>query len=124
LAASSYQRALHQAREACRLAPSNGSYITTLGVALYRAQEYKEAVKTLSRSDKQEQGTPESSIPAELAFLIMAHHCLGQEEHAQARLAQLREILKNPKWTTNAEAQDFLREAEALPEGPAAKPKR
>jgi WD40 repeat protein len=124
LAASSYQRALHQAREACRLVPSNGSYLTTLGVALYRAREYKEAVKTLSRSDKQEQGTLESSIPAELAFLVMAHHSLGQEEQAQARLTQLRETMKKPQWAANAEAKGFLREAEALLQGPAAKPKR
>jgi hypothetical protein len=52
-----------------------------------------------------------------LSFLTMAQHQLGHKEQARATLARLREAMKQPRWAQNAEAQGFLREAEALIEG-------
>ena len=57
--------------------------------------------------------------PADLAFLAMAHQQLGHKEQARAALARLRELMKQPVWKQNAEAQGFLREAEGLIEGKA-----
>jgi hypothetical protein len=54
------------------------------------------------------------SDPSGLAFLAMSQHQLGQKEQAQATLARLREVMKQPRWAKNAEAQGFLREAEAV----------
>ncbi len=44
----------------------------------------------------------------------MAEYQLGQKEKAQASLDRLREILKQPKFAKDQEAQAFLREAETL----------
>jgi hypothetical protein len=43
----------------------------------------------------------------------------GHKEQAQATLTQLRELMKQPSWKENSEAQAFLREAEGLIEGKA-----
>jgi WD40 repeat protein/tRNA A-37 threonylcarbamoyl transferase component Bud32 len=124
LTASAYQRALCQAREACRLAPGDGSFLNTLGVALYRMGDYAEAVKTLAQSDQLNQVTYKVSIPGDLAFLAMAQHRLGRKDQAQAALTRLREAMKQPQWANNGEARGFLSEAEALLQGlpPKAKP--
>jgi hypothetical protein len=57
------------------------------------------------------------STPHDLAFLAMSQHQLGQSEQARATLARLQEALKKPSWAKDAEAQGFLREAEALIDG-------
>jgi Tfp pilus assembly protein PilF len=116
---NAYGRALWQAEVACRLAPKNGDYLNTLGVAQYRLCRYQEALATLTRSD---QLRSTGSHPDDLAFLAMAQHQLDQEEQAQATLARLREVMKNPTQAKNAEAQGFLREAEALIEGKPGEP--
>ena len=110
---SAYQQALHQADIACRLAPDHADCLNTLGVAHYRVGQYREAAEALVRSNQ----AHKASIPADLAFLAMTQHHLGQKEPARASLARLREIMKQPPWATNAEAQGFLREAAALIDG-------
>jgi WD40 repeat protein/serine/threonine protein kinase len=62
-------------------------------------------------------GTLQYSRPQNLAFLAMAQHQLGFPEQARTTLARSQEALKRPQWARNAEAQGFLREAEALIEG-------
>jgi tetratricopeptide (TPR) repeat protein len=108
--AVAYQRALRQAEAACRLGPDNVYYLNTLGVAYYRMGKYQEALDTLGQSDKLQQ----ESIPEDLAFIAMAQHQLGQKEQARTTHARLRETMKQPQWAKKAEAQGFLREAEAL----------
>jgi hypothetical protein len=44
----------------------------------------------------------------------MTQHPLGQREQAQTTLGRLRKLMKEPRFTADAEALDFLREAEAL----------
>ncbi len=78
-------------------------------MAQYRAGQYQAAAATLARADRLNQGTP-----ADLAFQALARHQLGQKEQARATLARLRETLRQPRWTGDAEAGAFLREAEAL----------
>jgi WD40 repeat protein len=108
--AAAYEGALHQAEAACRLDPDNAIYLNTLGVAYYRAGEYEKALDTLEQSAK----LRKEPIAADLAFLAMAQHHLGQKKQAQETLARLREVLKQPRWANNAEVQGFLREAEAV----------
>ena len=108
--AAAYQRALGQAETACRLVRlNNAAYVNTLGIAYYRVGKYQEAVDTLERSDKLRK-----EFPQDLAFLAMAYHQLGQKEQARATLAWLREVMKQPRWAKDAEAQGFLREAEEV----------
>ena len=90
-------------------------YRTNLGVAQYRLREYQAAILALTRADQlrmQAQGGPSS--PADLAFLALAQHRVGQVQHARAALARLRESMKKPEWVNDEEALAFLREAETL----------
>jgi DNA-binding beta-propeller fold protein YncE/tRNA A-37 threonylcarbamoyl transferase component Bud32 len=108
--ASAYQRALRQAEIVCRLARNNVNLLNTRGVAYYRVGHYRQALQTLGLCIK----LRKEPKPSDLAFLAMAQHHLGQKEQAQATFARLREVMKQPRWTKNAEAQGFLREAEAV----------
>jgi tetratricopeptide (TPR) repeat protein len=108
-----YKVALQQAEVICRHDPQNGYYLNTLGVALYRVGRYQKAVDTLLRADKTNRG-----IPADLPFLAMAQHRLGQKEQAQATLARLRQTIQTSQRAATQETQAFLREAVELIEGP------
>jgi hypothetical protein len=54
------------------------------------------------------------TIPANLAFLAMTQHHLGQKEQAQATLARLREAMQRPERAKDEDASHFLSEAEAV----------
>jgi tetratricopeptide (TPR) repeat protein len=112
LNALQYDFALRQAETACRLAPEQGKYVTTLGAAQYRAGRYKEALATLTKADQLDQGSP-----AVLAFLAMTQHRLNQAEKAKTTLGRLREVMQNAAATPNRESADLLSEAEALMTG-------
>jgi uncharacterized protein with WD repeat len=137
LNAFQYDFALRQAQTACRLAPQRGLYRTTLGMAQYRAGQYRAARATLAQADLlhraaaaglvlMAQQLPQAlvtlgyaqplrqSIAANLAFQAMTHHQVGQEKLAQAALARLREIVERPEWVEDKKARAFLREAEAV----------
>ena len=111
---SGYRKALRYSEEACQLEPKNGNYLNTLGVAYYRVGNYEKALEMLLRSDQINKTQFQGSIPADLAFLAMTQQRLGHAKEAQAELQRLRERMKDPRWAKDAEAQGFLREAEAL----------
>jgi tetratricopeptide (TPR) repeat protein len=129
--------AISQAETACRLAPEQGKYLTTLGAAQYRAGQYPEAQATLAQAERLHRTALASlvlrarhipqglvplweaqalreAIPANLAFQAMTHHQLGQQELAQAALARLRATLETPERAKDREAHSFLWEAETL----------
>jgi WD40 repeat protein/predicted Ser/Thr protein kinase len=109
-----YRLALRQAEAACRLVPDSGSYLNTLGVAQYRAGRYREALATLTESERLNALKYGASHPDDLAFLAMTQHQLGKTEEAQATLARLRQIAQGPRWSSHEQAQASLREAGAL----------
>jgi hypothetical protein len=116
-----YRRAVQLAEAACRLKPDDGNSLNTLGVAYYRAGQYQQALDTLARSRPLSAKLPPvGDHPADVAFLAMCHQQLGQPDQARKLLAELRTLCQKAAWTRNAEAQAFLREAEALipPEAP------
>jgi hypothetical protein len=88
--------------------------LNTLGVAYYRLGKFEKALATLLRSDQMNKTRLQGSHPADLAFLAMTHQQLGHAKEAQAELQRLQERMKDPRWAQDAEAQGFLREAEAL----------
>jgi dipeptidyl aminopeptidase/acylaminoacyl peptidase len=114
---ASYRRALLLAQQACRLAPSNGPYLNTLGVAQYRAGEWAAARDTLLRSEQLNTARYKTGLPADLAFLAMARHRLGDIAGAEVDLARLRKAVATPPWASNGEAAAFLQEAEMLLKG-------
>src|SRR5262249_1064610 len=119
LSSNWYRQALLQAEAACRLAPKRASYRNTFGIAHYRLGKYREAVEALMQCEQRNAAQKLDSLPANLAFLAMAYHRLGQRDKAQTYLSRLREMMKKAHWTQDEEAQIFLREAEALFSEPA-----
>src|SRR5438094_1711398 len=51
---------------------------------------------------------------ADVAFLAMVEHQLGHPDRATALLDRLREIMKQPQWAKDPEAQALLHEAESV----------
>jgi WD40 repeat protein/serine/threonine protein kinase len=103
--------ALTQMTAACSRAPEMARYRLGLGIAQYRLgrfhkERFLDALATLAKCDDNQ--------PATLAFLAMTQHQLGQRDQAGATLGSLRQLMKDPRFTADAEALDFLREAATL----------
>jgi tetratricopeptide (TPR) repeat protein len=113
-----YREARRRAEAAVRLVPGDGNMLLTLGAAQYRLGDYANALDTLEHAEKLIE--PDSLRPSILTFLALAHYQLGHKEQAQATLGRLQKAMKQPKWTRNADAQSYLREAEELIGGKAA----
>jgi hypothetical protein len=112
-----YARSLRLAAAAVREEPKVGYILNTQGVAQYRVGQNAAALATLTESEKLNTVAFEGTYPGDAAFLAMAQHQLGKKDEAKATLARLREVMKQPRWAKDAEAQSFLREAEELIEG-------
>ncbi len=112
--ATAYRRALRVADATCRLAPNNGVFLNTLGVAQYRAEKYEGAAATLTRSDRLNAQPPLGSIPTDLAFLALVDYRLGQTEPARDTLRRLREAMKKPQHAKDPKAAGLLRKAEVV----------
>jgi len=112
---AAYRLALRQAEAACRLVPNDGVFLTTLGMARYRVGQYEEAVAALVQADRiRTDNWNGLSFPADLAFLALSRHRLGQTDQARALLSRLRETMKGPQWTLDGDAEGWLHEAEAI----------
>jgi WD40 repeat protein len=110
--------ALRQAQRAAELAPQDEHVVNTLGVALYRASRYREALQTLRKAHQMVAEKDRSHDYWNLAFLAMAYQHLGDSGKARAYLKALRAVPAAPQAPGNeAEFQAFLREAEGLIEG-------
>jgi eukaryotic-like serine/threonine-protein kinase len=112
-----YALALRHAEASFRLEPSNLDYRCALGVALYRSDRLQESVDTLTRSDQIFSARNPGRCPTDVAFLAMAQFRLGQQVKALGLLTELRQIMKQPRWSGRSEYQGFLREATELIEG-------
>jgi hypothetical protein len=83
-------------------------------VAQYRSGHYREAVATLTESDRLNSAGALGSQPADLALLALAHHRLGEPDQARAALGRLRALMKTPEHASTSEDQLFLSEAETI----------
>jgi tetratricopeptide (TPR) repeat protein len=77
--------AIALAERAVKLQPGKCAYYTTLGIAYYRAGRFHDAVAELQKSLAG--GAPECAA-ANLYFLALCHHRLGDESRAQDCLAR------------------------------------
>jgi WD40 repeat protein len=115
--AASYERAVGYAEAAVAMVPFKGPFVDTLAVALYRAGRYQESLTALTRAVTL-RGKPGG---LHLVFMAMCQQRLGATEQARASLEQYRK--RPPRWYdhTAEERAGWLREAEALIAGGAAK---
>jgi tetratricopeptide (TPR) repeat protein len=113
----SASEALGWARKAVDLEPRSISYHNTLGVALYRAGLFRDAIGEFERNLAQD--NPIASY--DLIYLSMCRQRLGQSEEARAALAQVRqwESRKSPMaaWDTSNQLNELVREAQSLLDG-------
>ena len=109
------ERALLMARKAVALTPSTATYLNTLGVALYRAGQYAEAIATLEKSLAASKGETDGF---DLFFLAMARHRLGRVAQAQADFDRAmrwrREHPTLPRSDWSEELDRFRAEAEKV----------
>jgi WD40 repeat protein len=115
LAPAQYRLALHQAEAACEAAPDNATYLTTLGMALYRQGRFAEALSPLTRATRLDRSAVD---PVNMAFQAMVLSRLGQQTESADRLRELRESLKSSNRARDAGTERWLREAEAVIEHP------
>ena len=118
--ARDFDRALASIRRAVALAPSEASFLNTLGVVQYRAGQYAEAIATLERSLAA--GLRQTDA-FDLFFLAMAHHRLGHRDQARASFDRAVHWLGEQKSLGQRHAKElasFRAEAEAVLAGPVA----
>jgi tetratricopeptide (TPR) repeat protein len=81
----------------------------TLGVALYRNEQYEKAILMLQKSIELQ-----GDNPADAAYLAMVHHKLGQKEEFQKDKAHFEELLKKEEWLHSADALNAQKELNAV----------
>jgi tetratricopeptide (TPR) repeat protein len=109
-------RAVELAKRAVELSPKEGNYWNTLGVAHYRAGDWKPCIETLEKSME----LPQGGDAFDFFFLAMAHWQLGHKDEAQKWqekavqwMHKNEEALKKDK-LHDAELRRFRAEAEKL----------
>jgi serine/threonine protein kinase/WD40 repeat protein/Flp pilus assembly protein TadD len=109
------ERALELARRAVAQTSGSATSLNTLGVCLYRADQYADAIITLEKSLAAGNGQADAY---DLFFLAMARYRLGQTVAARAdfdRAVQWRRANPSPRgpgW--NEELDEFQAEAQAM----------
>ncbi|MCY2954923.1 MAG: quinolinate synthase NadA, partial [Planctomycetota bacterium] len=111
VAVDAAHKAVTQARDALRGDPDKAYILNTLGVALYRADQFKDALDPLARSAAM---SPRGGDPADWAFIAMVRWKLNQPDEARAALAKLRALAEMDRWKTDEETTRWLKEAETL----------
>ncbi len=117
LDAVDYEAAREAVERCLKEMPDEGAYLNTLGVLRYRLGLYQEALETFALSHAFYTQTYDEGVPADLAFMAMAHFRLGQEAKAQEIMATLRRIMKDSQNALSEDNQKHLAEAEALLRG-------
>jgi serine/threonine protein kinase/Tfp pilus assembly protein PilF len=103
-------RAVEHAAKAVELAPRSASARNTLGVAQYRARNWKAAIETLERAEALAPGT---YFAFNAFFLAMAHWQLGEKQKAQGEYEQAVQWMEK-KNSKDVELRRFRAEAEEL----------
>jgi tetratricopeptide (TPR) repeat protein len=108
------ERAVSLARKAVALAPNEAVFLNTLGIALYRAGRYADAVDTLEQNLAASRG---KFAAYDLFFLAMARHRLGQTVQARDsfdRAVRWRDEQKQLPEPYAGELAEFRAEADAV----------
>jgi serine/threonine protein kinase len=114
LGENEYRVALRAIERALAEKPESPAFINTLGVLRYRLGEDEVALETLAVSHAYYSQQYEGGVPADLAFMALAHHELGHESEARQAMAALRAAMKNRELAESEDNQRHLAEAEAI----------
>jgi tetratricopeptide (TPR) repeat protein len=108
-----YRAALLLAEQVVSLKPDSPNELNTLGIAQYRAGDYRKALVSLLQSAalSEDEGRRQAE---DWAFIAMAHHRLGHHREADAAMRQLRELMQDRQQSSDDDASAFLREVEAV----------
>jgi serine/threonine protein kinase/predicted Zn-dependent protease len=104
------KRAVELAEKAVQLAPQAGTYWNTLGVAQYRAGNWKAAIEALNKSEEQFNS---NELSFNAFFLAMAHWRLGAKEEARTWYDRAVAWMEKNK-PQDEELRRFRAEAEGL----------
>jgi tetratricopeptide (TPR) repeat protein len=101
--------AVRLADRAVALSPTDGNIVNTLGVAQYRAGNFKEAIEVLQHSVELHKAKPE---PSDFLFLAMAYQKGGDAQAARRCYGKANSL--NIQATQNPELRLFLDEAKEV----------
>jgi tetratricopeptide (TPR) repeat protein/tRNA A-37 threonylcarbamoyl transferase component Bud32 len=106
-------RAVALARLACEVAPANGPYWRTFGVAEYSAGHWQEAVAALEKS----MALRKEGDSVDWFFLAMAYSQMGQKDRAREGFDRAvgRSPVDERLWRLRAEAASLIHRGEPLP---------
>jgi WD40 repeat protein/Tfp pilus assembly protein PilF len=104
------KEALLLARKATELAPDQPAYSSMLGVALYRNDQFAEAVPALEKSLMEGDG-PDDALA--LFFLAMCRHGLGDDDRAKDCLGRAERCFKEGRSRLTTGRPEQLTEVEA-----------
>ncbi len=113
---------VNEARARVRQNPNDGELVHTLGVALYRAHRFAEAISAFHRSEaliaaQTEDDPAEPQMPDNWAYIVMAHAEQGEVLKARAGLKVLRKLVLAAH-ASHPRCRDLLRTAETAIENP------
>jgi superkiller protein 3 len=104
------KRAVELAKNAVQQAPTRGDFWNTLGIARYRAGEWKDGMDALKTSDELLKG---EAFAFNAFFLAMAHWQLGEKEEARKTFDQAAQWMEKNK-PEDVELKRFREEAAEL----------
>ncbi len=104
-----YRRGMLLAQAAHDRSTDRSATALTLGIAIYRTGQFESALTALA-------GVPLHDRPAASSLMAMALHALGRADEARESLDYARELIANPEYADDTDAQQFLREAIELVE--------
>jgi WD40 repeat protein/serine/threonine protein kinase len=111
---AAYRMALRRAEAACRLWPDSGHYLNTLGLAYYRAGQYKKAGDALRRCEPLNTTRWNGPWTRDVALRALLECQAGRYDEARSTTDRLREMLKDPKWANSPVSTPLLRELEGM----------
>ncbi len=108
-----YNAALQDAMEACQAIPS-ADHLNTLGTALYRCEQYAEALQQLATAAAMNEETLGTALPSDAALIALVQLKLGNRAQAEEARQALEVLMALPTFADNAANQQLAEEVSAV----------
>jgi len=103
-----------QAEQLLAMCGDDPNLLNTVGVAMFRAARYEQAIEVLRRSDALFAKDGEGEQPADWAFIAMAHWQLNRTQEAREAAAKFRTLAAMERWSKDEEVKGWVKEVDAL----------